>query len=99
MNAPQATAERRGALIGRLLPEGVPKLWCPPLTHYDPQGGVDRDRIAAHLRNIAPYVKGLLVPGSTWRVHPGSLSPVRHRKLGSISPNAAVAIGTSSKLT
>jgi dihydrodipicolinate synthase/N-acetylneuraminate lyase len=59
------TAQRRLALINRLFPNGAPKLWCPPLTHYDAEGAPDRERIAAHLRNIAPYVKGLLVPGST----------------------------------
>jgi len=59
------TSEKRSALIGRLFPSGVPKLWCPPLTHYGADGGLDRDRIAAHLRSIAPYARGLLVPGST----------------------------------
>lgn len=65
MNEMQTTIQRRSALIGRLFPDGVPKLWCPPLTHYDADGEPDRDRIAAHLRSIAPYVRGLLVPGST----------------------------------
>ncbi len=56
---------RRSALIDRLFPDGVPKLWCPPLTHYDPHGRPDRRRITQHLRSLAPYVNGLLVPGST----------------------------------
>lgn len=42
-----------------------PKLWCPPLTHYDADGKPDSGRIAKHLESLAPYVKGLLVPGST----------------------------------
>ncbi|MHC4176001.1 MAG: dihydrodipicolinate synthase family protein [Planctomycetota bacterium] len=65
MNESHDTARRRRALMDRLFPGGVPKLWCPPLTHYDAYGAPDRARIAAHLRSIAPYAKGLLVPGST----------------------------------
>ncbi len=51
--------------IGRLFPAGIPQLWCPPLTHYRRSGEMDGARIAAHLRFISPWVKGLLVPGST----------------------------------
>ncbi len=61
----ESSRGRRSALIGRLFADGIPKLWCPPLTHYDAHGRPDRTRIAQHLRSIAPYVKGLLVPGST----------------------------------
>ena len=56
---------RRRELRERLFPQGVPKLWCPPLTHYRPDGGPDRPRMAAHLATLAPYAKGWLVPGST----------------------------------
>src|SRR6476659_9049947 len=48
-----------------LFPEGVPQLWCPPLTHYGASGQIDESRIAAHLRFISPWVRGVLVPGST----------------------------------
>jgi dihydrodipicolinate synthase/N-acetylneuraminate lyase len=65
MKETQTTTQRRLALISRLFPAGVPKLWCPLLTHYQADGTLDRDRIAAHLRSITPYAKGLLVPGST----------------------------------
>ncbi len=61
---PTATQQRR-AWIDRRFPDGIPTLWCPPLTHYDSQGRPDQPRIARHLRSMAPYVKGLLVPGST----------------------------------
>ena len=37
----------RAALVRRLFPEGIPALWCPPLTHYTDDGGLDRDRIDA----------------------------------------------------
>jgi len=55
----------RAQWVARLLPEGVPSLWCPPLTHYDQNGIIDRERIAAHWRALAPWVKAMLVPGST----------------------------------
>lgn len=56
---------RRAALMRRLLPQGVPTLWCPLLTHYDDQGRIDARRIASQLDFLAPSVRGFLVPGST----------------------------------
>jgi len=55
----------RAQLLSRLFPSGVPSLWCPMITHYGADGGLDRARQAAHLRHLAPCVKGLLIPGST----------------------------------
>ncbi len=55
----------RAALTRRLFPEGVPALWSPTLVFYDQGGGIDRDRLLAHLDFMAPHVKGFLVPGST----------------------------------
>jgi dihydrodipicolinate synthase/N-acetylneuraminate lyase len=55
----------RRDLQRRLFPEGVPRLWCPPLTHYDRDGGIDHVRCAAHLAFIARWSRGWLVPGST----------------------------------
>ena len=49
----------------RLFPRGIPPLWCPLLTHYRDDGSLDRKRITAHLRHLAPHVKGFLIPGST----------------------------------
>lgn len=69
----EAAAVQRRQLIGRLFPEGLPRLWCPSLTHYDAAGRPDAQRIAKHLQTLAPYVKGLLVPGSTgdgWEMDP-----------------------------
>src|SRR5690242_4322068 len=60
-----STVQKRSQLIARLFPEGVPKLWCPALTHYDREGRIDAHRIAAHVRHLSPNVKGLLIPGST----------------------------------
>jgi dihydrodipicolinate synthase/N-acetylneuraminate lyase len=64
----------RADLLQRLFPDGVPLLWCPPLTHYDGEGGIDRARIAAHLRHLSPYIRGFLIPGSTgdgWELSDG----------------------------
>ena len=55
----------RAALTRRLFPDGVPTLWSPTVVFYDEAGGIDRDRLFAHLDFTAPHVKGFLVPGST----------------------------------
>ena len=55
----------RAALTRRLFPDGVPALWSPTLVFYDEAGGIDRDRLFAHLDFMAAHVKGFLVPGST----------------------------------
>ena len=55
----------RRHLMERLFPEGIPRLWCPSLTHYAEDGTLDRARMRAHLKFMQPAVKGLLVPGST----------------------------------
>lgn len=55
----------RRQIVDRLFPGGIPRLWCPPLTHYDDRGAVDRTRMRAHLRSMQPWVRGFLVPGST----------------------------------
>ena len=65
MSAQHPSAESRAALLQRLFPQGVPSLWCPLLTHYHANGSIDGPRIVAHLRHLAPNVKGFLIPGST----------------------------------
>ncbi len=60
-----ASSEARGKLIRHLFPQGVPRLWCPTLTHFAAPGQVDETRIRRHWQHLAPYVKGVLVPGST----------------------------------
>lgn len=57
-------AERRH-LLQRAFPHGIARLWCPPLTHYRQDTSLDTDRIKAHIGALAPFVGGLLVPGST----------------------------------
>jgi dihydrodipicolinate synthase/N-acetylneuraminate lyase len=53
------------ALMQTLLPEGLPRLWCPPLTHFEASGRLDRPRITAHLQWLGPHARGWLIPGST----------------------------------
>lgn len=57
--------ERRQEILGEMVGKGMPRLWCPPLTHYTAGGTVDRDRMAAHWRCMVPHVSAFLVPGST----------------------------------
>lgn len=55
----------RGDIVRRFFPDGIPRLWCPLLTHYDAEGRIDGERIRAHLRRLAPTVRTFLAPGST----------------------------------
>jgi len=57
----------------------VPRLWCPPLAHYDRDGRIDHIRGAAHLAFIARWSRGWLVPGSTgdgWELTPAETQEV-----------------------
>ena len=65
MCRPTQTAVERRALLARLFPEGIPTLWCPLITHYDRDGAIDAQRMAAHLKHLSPCINGLLIPGST----------------------------------
>ncbi|WP_395090825.1 dihydrodipicolinate synthase family protein [Armatimonas sp.] len=56
---------QRQALQAQLFPAGIPRLWCPTLTHFRAAHTPDPERIQAHLIALAPHVKGILVPGST----------------------------------
>jgi len=58
-------AEKRRTLINKLFPSGVPRLWCPLLTHYRSDGSIDFDRMHVHFNHVVPWVKGFLIPGST----------------------------------
>lgn len=55
----------RRAVVERLFPEGLPRLWCPSLTHFRDDGSLDRERMRAHLRAMMPHVRGFMLPGST----------------------------------
>jgi dihydrodipicolinate synthase/N-acetylneuraminate lyase len=58
-------ARKRQELISKLFPSGIPRLWCPLLTHYRGDGTIDFDRMRAHFNHLIPWVKGFLIPGST----------------------------------
>lgn len=60
----EVDAQRR-AVVEILLPDGCPRLWCPPLTHFLADGRIDAARIRRHLEVLAPNARGVLVPGST----------------------------------
>ncbi|MGN6134757.1 MAG: dihydrodipicolinate synthase family protein, partial [Aureliella sp.] len=55
----------RSQLQQRLFPGGIPRLWCPTLTYFRAAHALDPQRTAAHLERLAPFVRGVLVPGST----------------------------------
>jgi dihydrodipicolinate synthase/N-acetylneuraminate lyase len=55
----------RRDLVQKLFPEGIPKLWSPPLTHYTGSVDLDKRHTRSHLVFMAPYVKTHLIPGST----------------------------------
>ncbi|MBW2637019.1 MAG: dihydrodipicolinate synthase family protein [Deltaproteobacteria bacterium] len=55
----------REALTESLFPDGIPRLWCPLLTHYKNDGSIDFDCMRAHFKHIVPGIKGYLIPGST----------------------------------
>ena len=68
------TAVRRRDFQRRLFPDGIPRLWCPLLTHYRSDGSIDLERMGRHLDYIIPWVKGFLIPGSTgdgWELDDG----------------------------
>ncbi|HUH65055.1 MAG TPA: dihydrodipicolinate synthase family protein [Syntrophales bacterium] len=56
---------KRRELIKDLFPSGIPRLWCPLLTHYTGDGRIDFDRMNIHMSHLVPWVKGFLIPGST----------------------------------
>jgi len=57
--------EKRRQLIAEHFKGGIPRLWCPLLTHYRDDGTIDYERMTRHFDRIVPWVKGFLVPGST----------------------------------
>jgi dihydrodipicolinate synthase/N-acetylneuraminate lyase len=61
----ESTPRARARLLEQLFPAGIPRLWCPPLTHYTPDGDIDQERMTRHLAFLTKWAKGLLVPGST----------------------------------
>ncbi len=59
------TAVQRRLLQAQQFPKGIPRLWCPMLTHFRAAHELDSGRLRAHLHALSPRVQGILVPGST----------------------------------
>lgn len=65
--------DQRETLMRTLFARGMPRLSCSLLTHYTEDGGLDKKRIAAHIRHFRPWVPAILAPGSTgdgWEMTP-----------------------------
>lgn len=63
----------------------MPRLWCPPLTHFRDDGSLDLPRMAAHWRAMRPHVGGFLVPGSTgegWELDAAETADLLDASLG-----------------
>lgn len=74
-----ATQETRKALLDKSFPSGIPRLWCPLLTHYTTEGKIDFGRMEAQIDHIAAQVKGYLIPGSTgdgWELNDAEISQI-----------------------
>ena len=81
----------RRALQQATFPSGVPRLWCPILTHFKSAREPDAVAIREHLTKLSPVVKGILVPGSTgegWEMNDDDV-----QQLLSIVLPAAEALG------
>jgi dihydrodipicolinate synthase/N-acetylneuraminate lyase len=59
------TIDRRQKILWEMTGGPVPRLWCPPLTHYKKNGELDKDRMTAHWAFMIPHVNSFLLPGST----------------------------------
>lgn len=74
-----ATQETRNTLVNKAFPSGIPRLWCPLLTHYTSEGEIDFERMEAHLGYVSTWVKGYLIPGSTgdgWELNDSETSRI-----------------------
>ena len=72
----------------RLFPGGIPSLWCPTLTHFQSARVPDASRIRHHLLDLAPHVRGILVPGSTgegWEMSDADIRALLDIVLGAAS--------------
>ena len=61
----QEILKKRKNLWRELVGGEIPRLWCPPLTHYKSDATLDKERMAAHWASMLPNVRAFLVPGST----------------------------------
>ncbi len=86
-----SVSTERQILVEALFPSGIPRLWCPALSHFRADGSIDVARTVSHLESIAPYAKGIMVPGSTgegW-----DMNDVQIRELLTVVLRAARELG------
>ncbi len=57
--------EKRRQLTAALFPEGIPRLWCPPITQYGAEAKLDPQRTRKHLRFLCRTIRTFLMFGST----------------------------------
>lgn len=76
--------QQREALLDKLFPEGIPRLWVPLLTFYDQEAQIDPVHTQAHHDFLSPHVSSFLTPGSTgdgWELSPGESDTVLKMQL------------------
>lgn len=64
----------RNEIADGFFPEGIPRLWCPLISHYREEGIFDKERMSAHVGSLKKYVGAFLAPGSTgdgWEMDSG----------------------------
>lgn len=57
--------EKRQKLVTEFFPDGIPRLWCPPITQYGEDGQLNPKRTRTHLRFLCKTVRTFLLFGST----------------------------------
>ncbi|HDQ14349.1 MAG TPA: dihydrodipicolinate synthase family protein [Sediminispirochaeta sp.] len=68
---------KRQEIGRRYFPKGMPRLWCPLISHYQRDGSFDQGRTEAHIAHLRRYVSAFLAPGSTgdgWEMDKGRRS-------------------------
>jgi len=76
---------KRLNLLKQMAGDPVPRLWCPPLTHYTEDIEIDQKRMAAHWNFMSPYVNSFLIPGSTgdaWEMEDNEINNLLNISLG-----------------
>jgi dihydrodipicolinate synthase/N-acetylneuraminate lyase len=84
MDRKEQSGNARRRLFRELLGGRIPRLWCPPLTHYTGDGGLDTERMEAHWMSMRSYVSTFLLPGSTgdgWEMDDEEIHDLLHTAL------------------
>lgn len=86
--------------------ESIDRLWTPLITHYreDGSGGVliDRERMAAHVDEVRPFVKQFLLAGSTgdgWDMNDEQLADIASFAATDVFAGTTVVVGALGRTT